>query len=134
MRSLRIFGQTAPPSLREGTPPNLGGDWATSITAKPGLHRIHYIQTFTRAANLWLPSILSWIRMVYERAYNSFAYPPAARSTWPPNFFLIADSIFSANVCSCRDRKRVYRLADRTSAGTASSSAAMMVQRPSPES
>ena len=42
-----IFEQTAPPSLREGTPPNLGGDWSTSVTAKPGLHRIHYIQTFT---------------------------------------------------------------------------------------
>ena len=29
---LRDFEQTAPPSLREGTPPNLGGDWE-SITA-----------------------------------------------------------------------------------------------------
>ena len=48
IRSLRVFEQTAPPSLREGTPPNLGGDWSTSVTAKPGLHRIHYIQTFTR--------------------------------------------------------------------------------------
>ena len=35
------FEQTAPPSLREGSPPNLGGDWSTSVTAKPGLHRIH---------------------------------------------------------------------------------------------
>ena len=42
MSALRAnFEQTAPPSLREGTPPNLGGDWSTSFTAKPGLHRIH---------------------------------------------------------------------------------------------
>ena len=26
-----IFEQTAPPSLREGTPPNLGGDWSTRL-------------------------------------------------------------------------------------------------------
>ena len=33
-------------------------------------------------------------------------YPPVGRSTCPPNFCRIADSNFSANVCSCRDRKR----------------------------
>src|SRR6266480_18846 len=42
-------------------------------------------------------------------------------STCPPNFLRIADRIFSANVCSCRERNRVYRAAVRTSAGTASS-------------
>src|SRR5579884_266870 len=50
-------------------------------------------------------------------------------STCPPNFWLMADSIFSADVCSCLDRKRVYRAADNTSAGTASSIAAWIVQR-----
>ena len=29
------------------SPPESGGDWSTSVIAKPGLHRIHYIQTFT---------------------------------------------------------------------------------------
>ena len=57
IRSLRVFEQTAPPSLREGTPPNSGGDWSTVYT-KPGLHRIHYIQTFTRRHSA--PFILSW--------------------------------------------------------------------------
>jgi 6-phosphogluconate dehydrogenase (decarboxylating) len=33
----------------------------------------------------------------------------------------MAESIFSANVCSCRERKRAYNDAVRTSAGTASS-------------
>src|SRR5262249_58101142 len=42
-------------------------------------------------------------------------------STCPPNFLRIADNIFSANVCSCRDRNRVYSAALKTSAGTASS-------------
>src|SRR6185437_14047178 len=55
-------------------------------------------------------------------------------STWPPNFCRIADNIFSANVCSSRERKRTNKAADRTSTGTASSMAASIVQRPSPES
>ncbi len=41
------FEQTAPPSLREDTPPDSGGDWSTALQ-KPGLHRIPYFQTFTR--------------------------------------------------------------------------------------
>src|SRR6476660_9208205 len=47
IRSLRVFEQTAPPSLREGTPPNLGGD-CPPVLAKPGLHRIQYIQNLYR--------------------------------------------------------------------------------------
>ena len=62
IRSLRVFEQTAPPSLREGTPPDSGGDWST-VTAKPGLHRIHYIQTFTSAHS-------PLTRMVIDRACN----------------------------------------------------------------
>src|SRR5437868_9062365 len=55
-------------------------------------------------------------------------------STCPPNFCRIADSVFSANVCSWRERKRVYNAAVSTSAGTAVATAASIVQRPSPES
>src|SRR5689334_8391736 len=58
----------------------------------------------------------------------------AEGSTCPPNFWRMAERIFSANVCSWRERKRVYKAEERTSAGTASSMAAWMVQRPSPES
>ena len=59
---------------------------------------------------------------------------PDGRSLWPPNWNLIADSTFSANDCSMRERNRVKSAAVITSAGTASSTAAMTVQRPSPES
>jgi len=45
-------------------------------------------------------------------------------SWWPPNCLRMADSIFSAKVCSLRERKRVYSAAVSTSAGTASSIAA----------
>src|SRR6266850_746318 len=31
----------------------------------------------------------------------------ADSSRWPPNFWRIAESIFSAKVCGCRERKRV---------------------------
>src|SRR6185437_1543256 len=55
-------------------------------------------------------------------------------STWPPNFCRIADNIFSANVCSSRERKRTNSAAESTSTGTASSIAASIVHRPSPES
>src|SRR5260370_15084020 len=65
---------------------------------------------------------------------HSVRYPPAGRSTWPPNLLRIAERTFSAKVWPLRERKRVYSEAESTSAGTASSSAATMVQRPSPES
>src|SRR6185312_15450266 len=55
-------------------------------------------------------------------------------SLWPPNPSRIADRIFSAKVCSLRERKRANNAAVSTSAGTASSMAAFTVQRPSPES
>src|SRR2546428_4187228 len=58
----------------------------------------------------------------------------ASASPFPPNFFRIAESIFSANVCCCRERKRTYKAAVNTSAGTASSRAACIVHRPSPDS
>src|SRR5262249_3413352 len=60
--------------------------------------------------------------------------PPAGLSTCPPNLCLIAESTFSANVVSWRERKRVNKDTARTSTGTASSMAAWMVHRPSPES
>jgi outer membrane protein TolC len=37
LRWLRDFEQTAPPSLREGTPPNLGGEWLAEIGAQGDL-------------------------------------------------------------------------------------------------
>src|SRR3981081_2137565 len=40
-------------------------------------------------------------------------------STWPPNLLRMAESTFSANVCSFRERKRVKREALSTSAGVA---------------
>src|SRR3954454_25280946 len=55
-------------------------------------------------------------------------------SLWPPKPSRIAERIFSANVCSLRERKRANNAAVSTSAGTASSMAALIVQRPSPES
>src|ERR1700757_2996223 len=55
-------------------------------------------------------------------------------SLWPPNPSRIAERIFSAKVCSLRERKRANSAAVSTSAGTASSIAALTVQRPSPES
>ena len=55
-------------------------------------------------------------------------------SLWPPKPSRIADRIFSAKVCSLRERKRANSAAVSTSAGTASSMAALTVQRPSPES
>ena len=54
--------------------------------------------------------------------------------SWPPNCSRIAESTFSAKVCSCRERNRANSEAVSTSAGTASSIAACTVQRPSPES
>ncbi len=38
------FEQTAPPSLREGTPPDSDGDWSAALHQ---LHRTHSIQTFS---------------------------------------------------------------------------------------
>ena len=55
-------------------------------------------------------------------------------SLWPPKPARIAERIFSAKVCSLRERKRANKAAVSTSAGTASSIAALTVQRPSPES
>src|SRR5262249_36450450 len=58
----------------------------------------------------------------------------AAFSTCPPNSNRIAESTRSWNSASPRDAKRSNRAAARTWAGTASSIAAVSVQRPSPES
>src|SRR3954464_7391855 len=55
-------------------------------------------------------------------------------SLCPPKPARIADRIFSAKVCCLRERNRAYSAAVSTSAGTASSIAALTVQRPSPES
>src|SRR6202000_1061973 len=55
-------------------------------------------------------------------------------SLWPPKPSRIAERIFSAKVCSLRERKRANSAAVSTSAGTASSIAAFTVQRRSPES
>ena len=59
---------------------------------------------------------------------------PLRISTWPPNWNRIADSTFSANEWSWRERNRVNSEAAITSAGTDSSIAAITVHRPSPES
>ena len=40
-----------------------------------------------------------------QRPFLTFC--STGRSTWPPNPLRIAESIFSANVCSCRERNRV---------------------------
>src|SRR3546814_5415204 len=61
-------------------------------------------------------------------------HSPADCSTWPPNPRRIADSSRSPKLCSSSERKRAKSAADRTYAGTASSTAAITVQRPSPES
>src|SRR2546428_11407711 len=73
-------------------------------------------------------------RLGHEMFRRTRSQPPVGCSTWPPNLWRIAESTFSAKVCSRRERKRAKREAARTSQGTASSSAAMIVQRPSPES
>src|SRR5215469_10572943 len=67
------------------------------------------------------------------RAYHADFFSITG-SRCPPNFCRIAESIFSANVCSSRERKRTNTSAESTSTGTASSMAASIVQRPSPES
>src|SRR5439155_2683104 len=55
-------------------------------------------------------------------------------STWPPKPNRMADSTRFWKSAWPRESKRSYREAVRTWAGTASSMAALMVQRPSPES
>src|SRR6202035_516292 len=55
-------------------------------------------------------------------------------SKGPPNSKRIADRSLSAKSASPRELKRSYKEAVRTGAGTPSSMAALMVQRPSPES
>ena len=61
-------------------------------------------------------------------------YVPAGFSTCPPNSKRIAESSLSANSASPRELKRSYSAAVSTGAGTPSSMAALIVQRPSPES
>ena len=56
------------------------------------------------------------------------------RSTWPPNPARIADSTLSATSARPRELKRWNSAADSTGTGTPSSMAALIVQRPSPES
>src|SRR6185369_15755651 len=69
-----------------------------------------------------------------ERVGTRRGHAPPAFSTWPPNPNRIADSIRSWNSASPREAKRSNSVAARTCAGTASSTAASKVQRPSPES
>ena len=57
-----------------------------------------------------------------------------AFSRWPPNAKRIAESSLSAKSASPREVKRSNSAAVSTGAGTASSIAALIVQRPSPES
>ena len=52
-----IFEQTAPPSLREGTPPNLGGECQTRCTSHPLTLRLR------------VHSVLD--KLVIDRAYNT---------------------------------------------------------------
>jgi len=66
--------------------------------------------------------ILRILKPKYILGYALFLTAPA--SMCPPNFCRMAESIFSAKVCCCRERKRTYNAAVNTSAGTASSSAA----------
>ena len=76
------------------------------------------------------PALSTWTSSIFHLP----CHPPAGRSTWPPNLCRMAERTFSANVCSCRERNRAYNDEESTSAGTASSIAVRMVQRPSPES
>ncbi len=55
-------------------------------------------------------------------------------SRWPPKPKRMAESTWSAKSASPRELKRSYSAEVRTGAGTATSMAAMLVQRPSPES
>ncbi len=79
IRSLRIFEQTAPPSLREGTPPNLGGEWPTSVTARNRFtsHPLH--SKSLRAPLCGSPSILSWTRLVIRPRLQWFSAPMQRR-------------------------------------------------------
>src|SRR5579872_1585303 len=88
---------------------------------------------------VWLPLFLRRFIHVGPALGLTIAGLPACAgsgcgSLWPPNPSRIAERIFSAKVCSLRERKRANSAAVRTSAGTASSIAAFTVQRPSPES
>ena len=60
--------------------------------------------------------------------------PPCGFSWWPPNPKRIAESSLFGKSASPRELKRSYSAAVSTGAGTASSIAALIVQRPSPES
>src|SRR5436190_21318071 len=64
------------------------------------------------------------------------AFPPviSACSTWPPNSKRMADINLSANSAPPRELKRSKSAELRTGTGTDSSMAALIVQRPSPES
>src|SRR4029079_15478734 len=68
--------------------------------------------------------------------HRFYAFGPGffGGSLCPPKPAPMAERIFSANVWSLRERKRAKCAAVNTSAGTASSIAALTVQRPSPES
>jgi len=71
-------------------------------------------------------SLVNYLETEFENLVTDgqqrYFFAPA--STCPPNFCRIAESIFSANVCCCRERNRTYNAAVKTSAGTASSTAA----------
>src|SRR5580658_211060 len=71
---------------------------------------------------------------VDRQLFEIVASNAAAFSTWPPNSKRIAESSLSAKSASPRELNRSYSAADNTWAGTPSSIAASMVQRPSPES
>ena len=59
---------------------------------------------------------------------------PAGSSWWPPNCCRIAESTWLAKWSSSREAKRSKSDAASTGAGTPMSTAALTVQRPSPES
>src|SRR6266849_3226819 len=71
------------------------------------------------------PSVVKFVlKELQPRRHGAHGEDYERGSRCPPNFFRMADKIFSAKVCSCRERNRVYSAALSTSAGTASSIAA----------
>src|SRR5271154_710877 len=86
-----------------------------------------------KGAGIQLPPLRGCIRHELP-AFGLSVLGSCCGSLWPPKPARIAERIFSAKVCSLRERKRANSAAVSTSAGTASSIAALTVQRPSPES
>src|SRR5580700_9760149 len=72
-------------------------------------------------------------RVGFRRSHQA-PFPSAVFSLWPPNWKRIAERTLSAKSSAPCELKRSYRAALRIGAGTDSSMAALIVQRPSPES